>query len=215
MKNYLLLIFLGLFFCSCMPLPLTNAENKKLSFRAPNSITEAREREDYASELQMAPRTYIVSTLMEAFSAKGTPSEAYINTNVGRMIEFGGGCDQYEPSDKGSATAEYPEQVCYNSIGVVQKSTNNPMRYAIMSKVCETLVVDRLSDVRNKLFGASWPVPATSNIGQAWELFYQAEQIDERVAKALIDISKQTSSNEKAWQAIILATCMSPQWQVF
>lgn len=213
MKNYLLLIFLGLFFCSCMPMP--NAENKKLSFRAPNSITEAREREDYASELQMAPRTYIVSTLMEAFSAKGTPSEAYINTNVGRMIEFGGGCDQYEPSDKGSATAEYPEQVCYNSIGVVQKSTNNPMRYAIMSKVCETLVVDRLGDVRNKLFGASWPVPATNNIGKAWELFYQAEQIDERVAKALIDISKQTSSNEKAWQAIILATCMSPQWQVF
>lgn len=214
MKNYLLLISLGLFFCSCMPMP--NAENKKLSFRAPNSLTEEKERRDYAGELQMAPRHFISSTLVEAFSAKGTASETYINTNVGRMVEFGGGCDQYEPSDTGVGnTLEYPEQYCYNSIGVVQKSTNNPMRYAIMTKVCETLVVDRLGDVRTKLFGATWPEPSTANIGKVWELFYQAEQIDNGVARALIDISKQTSSNEKAWQSIILATCMSPQWQVF
>lgn len=215
MKNTLLLISLGIFFCSCMPMP--NAENSKLAFRAPNSITEKVAREAFSSELQMAQRTYVSSVLMEVFDAKGTASETYINENIGRKVEFGGACDQYEPSDIGTATAnyEYVEHRCYNGIGVVQKSTNNPMRYAIGTKVCEKLAVDRLTAVRTRLFGASWPKPDTTNVKKVWEQFYPAEELDVGVAGALVNISNHTINDEKAWQAIIVAVCSSPQWQTY
>lgn len=215
MKNTFLLISLGIFFCSCMPMP--NAENSKLSFRAPNSVTEKEARENFSSELQMATRTYVSSILIEFFDAKGTASETYINENISRKIEFGGACDQYEPSDNGTSTAnyEYVEQRCYNAIGIVQKSTNNPMRYAIINKACEKLAVDRLTAVRARLFGASWPKPNTTNVNKVWEQFYPAEELDASVASALVGISTHTSDDEKAWQAIIVAVCSSPQWQTY
>lgn len=213
------IVFLIGLVSACVPVP--SVKDSKLTFRAPNSVAEVAALKDYNSELQMAPRSYIESVLLEVFDAKNTPAATYIQSDIYEKIEFGGACDQYGASDIGLATAtfEYDRERCKNSVDVVQKSTNNPMRYSILTKVCERLVIDteRMKSVRKKVLGptaTSWTKPSASSVEAAWTLFYPATPLTSDIQSALINVGKESSSDETAWQHIMLTLCISPQWQV-
>lgn len=214
-KTSFLLVAMSL--ASCVPI----AETKKssLDFRAPSSIVENAALKDYNNEIQMASRSYVESVLLQVFDAEGTSAATYIQSDIYQKIEFGGACDQYSASDTGmpnSATFEFVRERCINSIGVVQPSNNNPMRYSLTTKVCEKLVLDapRLISVRNKIFAdQKWGEPTDEKVLVAWRLFHQATDADSNIVSALKDIKKVTSNNDDAWKIIVLTLCMSPEWQ--
>lgn len=214
-KMSFLLVAMSL--ASCVPIAETS--KSKLDFRAPSSIVEGAALKDYNSEIQMAGRSYVESVLLQVFDAEGTSAATYILSDIYQKIEFGGACDQYAASDvgvPGSTTVEFVRERCVNSIGVVQPSNNNPMRYSLTTKVCEKLVLDapRLISVRNKIFAdQKWGDPTDEKVLMAWRLFHQATDADSDVLSALKDIRKVTPNNDEAWKIIILTLCMSPEWQ--
>lgn len=198
------------FLFSCVPM------KGELSFRAPSEVKEKAELKAYTSELQMASRSYIESVLLQVFDAQGTAMATEIENVIYKKIEFGGACDQYEASDKGSATLEYPRAQCVNAIGVVQKSTNNPMRYSLTTKVCEKMVGDtaRMDAVRNKIFAdKKWAKPNDESVENAWELFYPTTKIDAQLRNNFINMRKIASTDQEAWKYIMLTLCISPEWQ--
>jgi len=214
-KMSLLLVAMSL--ASCVPIAETN--KSALDFRAPSSIVEGAALKDYNSEIQMANRSYVESVLLQVFNSEGKTAATYIQSDIYQKIEFGGACDQYAASDIGvsnSTTVEFVRERCVNSIGVVQPSNNNPMRYSLTTKVCEKLVLEtaRLNSVRNKIFAdQKWGEPTDEKVLLAWRLFHQVTDADKDVLSALKDIKKVTSNNDDAWKIIVLTLCISPEWQ--
>lgn len=198
---------------SCVPVP--NLKNSELTFRAPSSISEKQELQAYASEIQMGTRSYIKSVLVDIFDVTNT---TFIDTNITNRVEFGGGCEQYEPSDIGNnLTVEFTENRCIGGLQVVQKSTNNPMRYAIMAKVCNNLISTdvTLNAARNKIFtNGQWGTVNRANVRKALELFYPAASFENNLVDGLVEIEASSSSLKEAWQGILVAICVSPEWQV-
>lgn len=211
------LLFIAMSLVSCVP--FAKKANSKLDFRTPSSIVEKVSLTEYNSDVQMGSRSYIESVLLQVFDAENNKDMAsYIQSNIFERIEFGGACDKYSASDEGVSTkVEFERERCKNSIGVVQPSNNNPMRYSLTTKACEKLVGDAnsLNAVRNKIFSdKKWGNPTNEKILLAWHLFNQASDTDTDVISALKDIEKVTSSNDEAWKIIILTLCISPEWQV-
>ena len=154
---------------------------------------------DYASEVQMATRSYVESVLLQVFDAEGTPAANYIQTDILQKVEFGGSCDLYASGDKGNTTVQFPREQCFNSIGIVQPPNNNPMRYSLSTKVCEKLVADkdRLSAVRKKIYeNQVWGMPTDDKVQIAWRLFHQSTDIDANGINALKDLKNVSSSND-------------------
>ncbi len=213
MKLFLLLVS-TLFLASCQD--IVGPEATKLNFRAPNAVEEREAKLSYTYEQQMSDRAYVESVLLQVFDAAGKAMATTIQTEVFQKIEFGGPCDIYAPSDVGAAAVEFSREQCFNGIGVVQGSNNNPMRYSLTTKVCEKLVKDSdsLGAVRKKIFSDNkWKKPTPGSIQTAWGLFYQVHRAEPMVVEALLDVAEASSGEEDAWRNIILTMCISPDWQ--
>lgn len=205
------LIFSLLILAACQP------AQKELNFEAPNAIVEKEQQLIYASEIQMADRSYVESVLLQVFNATGTPAATYIQSDIYQKVEFGGACDFYAPSDLNATTVEFPREQCFNRIGVVQNSNNNSMRYSLTTKVCERLVMDsaRMDVIKSKIFtNNQWAAPSDTSIQKAWALFFPIESADPSIVEDLKAIAAVSSGDEDAWKNIILTMCISPEWQV-
>ena len=214
MKLFFIILSM-LFLTSCQDNILSLKEGN-LNFRAPNAVEEKIAKLNYSYEQQMSDRSYVESVLLQVFDAKGTSAASYIETEIFRKVEFGGACDVYEPSDLGTATIEFSREQCYNGIGVVQGSNNNPMRYSLTTKVCERLVIDkdRMGAVRKKIFSDNkWNRPTSASIQKAWALFFPIHPADPMVVDGLLEVANVSAGNENAWQNIMLTLCISPEWQ--
>lgn len=205
------IIFPLLILAACQP------AQQELKFAAPNAMVEKEQQLNYASEIQMADRSYVESVLLQIFNASGTSAATYIQSDIYQKVEFGGACDFYSTSDLSATTVEFPREQCYTGMGVVQNPNNNPMRYSLTTKVCERLVVDsaRMDVVKSKIFSNNqWAAPSDSSIQKAWSLFFPIESASPEVVKDLKAIGDVSSGNEDAWKNIILTMCISPEWQV-
>lgn len=190
---------------------------EELNWRAPNAVADKQEQLNYQSEIQMADRAYIESVLLQVFNASGTAAAAYIQSDVYQKIEFGGACDVYAISDKNATTVEFPREQCFNGIGLVQSSNNNPMRYSLTTKVCERLVIDtdRMNAVKMKIYSdGKWKKPDAASLQKAWSLFLQTGSLDQGSVNGLLELANVSSGDEDAWKNIVLTMCMSPEWQV-
>jgi hypothetical protein len=195
---------------------IVGPEATNLNFRAPNSVDEREAKLSYTYEQQMSDRAYVESVLLQVFDAAGKKMAPIIQTEIYQKIEFGGACDIYAPSDVSASAVEFAREQCFNGIGVVQGSNNNPMRYSLTTKVCEKLVKDSdsLGAVRKKIFAENvWKKPTPGSIQTAWNLFYQVHRADPMVVEALLGVAEASVNEEDAWRNIILTMCISPDWQ--
>ena len=207
----------SLFIIPLLILAACQPAQEELKFVAPNAMVEKEQQLNYASEIQMADRSYVESVLLQVFNAAGTSAATYIQSDIYQKVEFGGACDFYSTSDLSATTVEFPREQCYTGMGVVQNPNNNPMRYSLTTKVCERLVADRarMDVVKAKIFSNNvWAAPSDSSIQKAWSLFFPIDSASPEIVNDLKAIADVSSGNEDAWKNIILTMCISPEWQV-
>ncbi|WP_408099032.1 hypothetical protein ACJVC5_08955 [Peredibacter sp. HCB2-198] len=210
-------LIISLLMLAACEAPVAKKQEEGLVFRAPNAFQEKQAQLTYASEIQMADRSYVESVLLQVFNAEGTSAATYIQSDIYQKVEFGGACDFYAPSDLSATTIEFPREQCFTGMGVVQNLNNNPMRYSLTTKVCERLVNDtaRMDVIKAKIFPDNkWAAPTAASIQKAWSLFFPIEQADSAIVDDLKAISNVSSGTEDAWKNIVLTMCVSPEWQV-
>lgn len=216
MKNYINISFLILLM-GCLP-----SKEGELSFgnnvgggntnRIPQSM-------EYRQNMQFGDRYYVTNVILDVFSIpERSPLGNYVKSLLQYKIEFGGACDPYSISDLGYSDYEFQDERCWGGIGIVQASISSPMRYSLTIKACEYLVNrkdDANINIRNKIYPEGvWKEPTAPDVQKLWNLFYTLDPIDKPTVEALLNIKTATTSHKEAWDAIIVAVCSSPAWQV-
>lgn len=195
---------------SCQP-------ETSLEWAAPNHLMEKEAREDYNYGLKMADREYVVSVLFDVFNVTDAKLKTSVQNQILLRNEFGGPCDPYSESDLGNSTIEFAQERCVNGISGVLVSTNNPMRYAITTKVCEELLGNSqiLKNIKQKIGAPDKKDEKISDahVAKAWSLFFPHEEITLSVKQGLLDVVEASSSPDEAVKNTMLTLCISPQWQ--
>jgi hypothetical protein len=180
------------------------------------STSTALNSSDYSLTLNMGGRRLAESTLAMIFGTTGTDLESTLTQNVLLQSQFGGGCDLYAASEI-NGQIEFPRDVCINGAqSVVNLSNSNPMRYATVAKMCDTLVQTSTSFnyAISKIYsGAAIAAPSTSAVTTAYQLFFPSETPDPTLVTSLVGLTSVSTSSSDAWKLVLDALCTSPEWQ--
>lgn len=175
-------------------------------------------RKDLA-QLQMGDRRFVSSVLEYVFKLNA-PIEA-----IYRGRDFGGGCDPYAAAGYGSGssnpTIEFASEFCGRltsnqpAIGQVMPSVNNAARYAIVTKTCESLVANDtyLNNALSHLGKTSSSATSIEAFEKVYQLFYPYKTMSNELKSKTNQLANKFSGVKDKWKIVVLAFCISPEWQ--
>lgn len=185
---------------------------------------------DYAVNLPIGERGYVASTLRQIFKfAPGDTDASILNSHVFMRSEYGGSCDRYEPSEIMAGTTpayEFTVLSCSNGVTPAHPPQLNPMRFALTTKLCESLIHHTNGVRLGKLMEYLYPnwtlatssqsqfIPNEESIKKAYEVFYRLDEPSAEVIQKLLELEP-TETPLKRWRYIWTTICISPEWQMY
>lgn len=218
-KTTLLAIFL-LFVSGCLPMSYKDLKKGDLVIetnRKPGSISDSEE--IVSAEIRLGDRFYIESVFKSVFGPSYDSSSIVTTNIVNQQSVFGGPCDFYERSLlPNSRTLEKPRSNCFDSnwnTEMVIGSTS--LREGWRVRSCELVVKNNPTAVQYVFNRASIDSNNDSlsyeKVNLLYKMFYPVEDLPEAVFQEIYAYDESIERTE-LWKSVLIAFCVSPEWQV-
>ena len=178
--------------------------------------------------VRFGDRYFVESVLENAFgeSVKTSWGDQSYNLIFKRQGVFGGGCDLYERNyeETGSAAGNYrlPEkrQNCFDENRITDQVGNSTViRSGYMVKFCE-YTLSKNNTARNFAYNKANIDPDSTEINpqnfqRLYQLFYPNRSLASTSQRVLKDMESGTDlAREESWDVLLMALCVSPDWQI-